>query len=246
MNEVVVRLPGRRKKKKSQHNAVETLPRNGLHLGSIEPLTDTQDIAFESWDVGQNLFMIGSAGTGKSFIAMYLALKELETTKQYKKVVVFRSAVPSREIGFLPGNEKEKAAPYEVPYKAICSELYTRDDAYGVLKNWGMIDFMMTSFIRSLTLNDCIIIIDEVQNFTFQEFSSVLTRAGNNTRIVICGDYKQTDLSKPWDQSGIAKIDNILRKMPSFKPIVFGVNDIVRSGVVKEFILACEENDQQF
>ena len=181
----------------------------------------------------------GAAGTGKTFIAVYKALEEMMNNRgSFDKVVIVRSVVPSREIGHLPGDEKEKTDVYLAPYKAICKDLFNTDQAYERLVEQKNIEFLITSFVRGITIDKAIIVVDECQNMNFQELSSIITRVGEGSRILFCGDFKQTDLSKKHDQSGLKDFVQIINRMPSFRNIEFDVEDIVRSNLVKEFIVA--------
>lgn len=195
---------------------------------SIEPKTKKQKEAFES---NKNLVLHGVAGTGKTFIALYLALKELEWAGT-RKVVIIRSAVPTRNIGFLPGNEKEKSSVYEKPYRNILNSLYSRDDAYEIFIKHNLLEFITTSHIRGMTLDNRIIIVEECQNMTFHELDSIITRIGNNSRLIFTGDYMQADLEK----NGLKQFFSILVKMSSFDFIEFSINDIVRGDLVKEYL----------
>jgi phosphate starvation-inducible PhoH-like protein len=211
-----------------------------LELKQIVPLTENQKKAFDAYDSGKNLVLHGIAGTGKSFISLYLALDEImnyEEERVYDKVVIIRSVVPTRDMGFLPGKPKEKTEIYEAPYFAICSELFGRGDAYSVLKQRNDIEFITTSFIRGVTLNNCIIIVDEIANMTLHELDSVITRVGKNCRIVFSGDFRQSDFTKENDRSGLLKFIEITKKMKSFEFIDFNENDIVRSAMVKDYII---------
>ena len=210
----------------------KTLNGSGLELVEIEPLTRNQLIAFES---SQNLVLHGCAGTGKTFISSYLAFDDM-TKNMYEKLVIIRSAVPTRDIGFLPGTEKEKSSVYEEPYRDISIDLFSRGDAYQILKTKGLVHFMTTSYIRGITLRDAVILIDECQNMTFHELDSIITRVGENCRVIFCGDFKQSDLK----QNGMDEFLDILHSMKRFDFIEFGVEDIVRSGFVKDYIIARE------
>jgi phosphate starvation-inducible PhoH-like protein/PhoH-like ATPase len=180
----------------------------------------------------------GIAGTGKSFISLYLALNQVLTEESnYKKVIIVRSVVPTRDMGFLPGNTKEKTKVYEAPYYAICSELFGRGDSYEYLKQKNIIEFISTSFIRGVTLNDCIIIVDEIANMTLHELDSVITRVGKNCRIVFSGDFRQSDFTFERDKNGLKDFIKIIQKMKSFTFIDFDENDIVRSAMVKDYII---------
>jgi phosphate starvation-inducible protein PhoH len=202
-------------------------------LKEINPLTENQRAAFEST---KNLVLHGSAGTGKKFISMYLAFKDIRDGI-YDKVILIRSAVPTREMGFLPGREDEKARVYEEPYYNIVSDLFGRGDGYEYLKEKDIISFMTTSFIRGLTMDDAVVIIDECQNMSFHELDSIITRIGNNCRVVFCGDFLQSDLREK-EKNGVREFLHILNKMNQFDCIEFGINDIVRSKFVKDYLIA--------
>ena len=208
-------------------------------LKKIEPLTENQKISFNAYRNGKNLMLHGIAGTGKSFISTYLALDELINKKHstYEKLIIIRSVVPTREMGFLPGNTKEKSKVYESPYYAICSELFGRGDAYDYLKNKNLIEFMTTSFIRGITLNNCIVIVDEMANCTLHELDSVITRIGKNCKVMFCGDFRQSDFVKQNDKKGLLDFLRIIRKMDAFEFINFDENDICRSSMVKQYII---------
>jgi len=212
-----------------------------LELKYITPKTENQRKAFNYYDDEYNLSLLGYPGTGKSFISLYLALNEIEKNNfnSPKSVTVVRSIVPSRDVGFLPGSAKEKAKVYEAPYIDICNQLYGRGDAYDILQKKGTIHFETTSYLRSITMNDTIIIVDECQNMNDGELHTIMTRVGENSRIIFAGDFGQNDLQfKRGEFSGLAKFQEILDRMNSFARIDFNANDIVRSGLVKEYILA--------
>jgi phosphate starvation-inducible PhoH-like protein/PhoH-like ATPase len=182
------------------------------------------------------------AGTGKTFISLYLALEEiLSINSKYKKIVIVRSVVPTRDIGFLPGKESEKIEVYESPYRSICTELFDRGDAYGVLKHNHQIEFICTSFVRGITLNDSIIIVDEMNNMNFHELDSIMTRIGDNCKVVFAGDFRQSDLTNKSDKAGLKTFMNIIDRVSNFAHIEFDENDIVRSRLVKEYIIAREK-----
>ena len=208
----------------------KTLAAASLSLQEIEPLTQNQLKAFDS---EKHLVLHGVAGTGKTFISCYLAFDDM-IKNLYEKFIVLRSAVPTRDIGFLPGTEKEKTAIYEEPYKDICVELFQRGDAYEILKTKNLVSFMTTSFIRGITLKNSVILVDECQNMSFHELDSIITRVGENSRIIFCGDFRQSDLAK----NGSQDFFRILKAMGQFDLIDFEVKDIVRSGFVKDYITA--------
>jgi phosphate starvation-inducible PhoH-like protein len=210
-----------------------------FQLKNIEPLTKHQKESFEAYDAGKNLMLHGIAGTGKSFISMYLALNQVltEADGPYKKVIIVRSVVPTRDMGFLPGNSKEKAKVYEAPYYAICTELFNRGDAYDYLKQKNLVEFISTSFIRGITLNNCIIIVDEIANMTLHELDSVITRVGKNCKIIFSGDFRQSDFTKDHEKNGLPSFMRIIDRMKSFAFIDFDEHDIVRSAMVKDYII---------
>ena len=215
------------------------------YLVDIDPLTENQKKFFDSYAEGKHLVAYGCAGTGKTFITLYNALCEvLDEKTLYERIYLVRSLVPTREIGFLPGTHEDKADIYQIPYKNMVKYMFQMpSDAdfemlYGNLKSQETIKFWSTSFLRGTTLDNAIVIVDEFQNCTMHELDSIITRIGENSKIIFCGDATQSDLQKTNDRNGIVDFMSILRKMPSFDIIEFGVDDIVRSGIVKEYIVA--------
>lgn len=216
-------------------------------LKVIQPLTDNQKKFFELYKHSQAILLHGVAGTGKSYIALYKALEEvLDKGSCYKKVVVVRSAVPSRDIGHLPGDEKEKTEVYQQPYIEICNDLFNRNDAFQRLQEQHAVNFMITSFVRGITLDHSVIIVDECQNMTDMELNSIITRVGDRSKIIFCGDFRQSDLYKKTDMSGLKKFMVIADMMPSFKTLEFEVDDIVRSDIVKEYIIARMQYEEKY
>lgn len=211
-------------------------------INQIYPKTPNQERTFQSWNTNNHLLLKGSAGSGKTFIALYLALVEvLDPETSYDKVVIVRSAVPTRDIGHLPGTEDEKLAPYEAPYIGICDELFNFKKSYANLKGNGYIEFKSTTHIRGITMNNSIIIVDEGQNLNSDELSSVITRCGQDTRFIIAGDTKQSDAKGTRDRTSLDRLERILRHVNSFDVITFSIDDVIRSGLVKEFIIASEK-----
>lgn len=206
----------------------------------IDPLTTNQKLFFDAYKKGSNhIALHGVAGTGKTFIALYKALEEvLDKSSQQDRIIIVRSAVQSREIGHLPGDLGEKLAVYQQPYKDICHALFERADAWSLLEEAGTIEFISTSFIRGTTFENAIIIVDEMQNMNFEEIDTVMTRVGEGSKIIWCGDYRQTDLRKSNDKTGILRFFDVAKYMASFARIEFMAEDIVRSELVKEYILA--------
>ena len=214
-------------------------------LTKIEPITDNQSLLFEQYDKGQNMVAYGCAGTGKTFITLYKALEEvLDERSPYEKVYIVRSLVSTREIGFLPGDHDDKAALYQIPYKNMVKYMFMMEtDAdfemlYGNLKSQETLSFWSTSFLRGTTLDKSIIIVDEFQNLNAHELDSIMTRVGEDSKIHFCGDATQSDLTKQSERSGIMDFMAILERMPSISKVEFGLDDIVRSGLCKEYLVA--------
>ena len=211
-------------------------------LIEIHPITKNQVKAFDSWIAGENLVLAGSAGTGKTFIAMYLALQSsLEQSTPYYKVIVVRSIVATRDMGYLPGTKEEKVEPFEAPYKSICLELFDYDNAaYNKLINSHQMEFITTSFVRGTQLNNAIVIVDEMQNLNFHELDSVITRIGQNCRVIFSGDYHQSDFKDALERDGIQRFLRIVERLKNFSVITFGWDDIVRSGFLRDYIMTKE------
>lgn len=209
-------------------------------INVIEPMTGNQDKAFRLWDDGENLILAGSAGTGKTFLALYLALDEMLNEPEYDKIIIVRSVVAVREIGFLPGKLEEKTAVFEVPYRMICQELFTEKAAYNRMINTHQIQFETTSYIRGKTFDRAVIVVDEMQNLNFHELDSIMTRVGEHCRIIFAGDYLQSDFKSDGERDGLMKFLNIIERMNQFSMVQFGWDDIVRSGIVRDYIMTKE------
>lgn len=233
----------KREKRLARQNAAATegltFKSQNFNLKTVNPLTENQRIAFDAFDDGKHLMLHGMAGTGKTFIALYKAIEALmENRGVQNKIYVVRSVVPTRDMGFLPGNQKEKMKVYEAPYYAICTELFDRSDAYEVLKQKHAIEFISTSFVRGITMNNCFVIVDEVNNMTFHELDSVITRIGKGCRVLFCGDFRQSDLTKDQEKNGLKDFMRVIDRLNDFVHVDFLEQDIVRSRLVKEYIIA--------
>jgi len=210
-------------------------------LYTYEPLTENQKKAYNAWDDGEHLCLTGTAGTGKTFIALYLALEAvLEKQTAYHKITIIRSVVPTRDMGFLPGSLAEKQEVFETPYKNIMLELLGDDTPYRRLVHNHQLEFITTSYIRGMTIDNSIIIVDEMQNLNFHELDSVITRVGQNCRLIFCGDYHQSDFREGSERDGIMKFMRIIESMKNFTTVTFGWEDIVRSDFVRDYIMTKE------
>lgn len=217
-------------------------------LYQITPITQQQKQTFYAYNSNFNLFLTGTAGTGKTFIGMYLGLRDvLDESTPYRKLIIIRSAVPTREIGFLPGDQNEKMEIYEQPYIDICDNLFKYTNCYKNLKLNNYVEFMSSSFLRGLTFDNAIILVDEMQNMTGHELNSIITRVGNDSKIIFCGDMVQTDLNKSKnDQSGLGDFSRIIERMSEFSVIRFTIDDIVRSGSVRNYLIHKEKLGIEF
>ena len=220
-------------------------PINQKYFLDVNPITENQQLFFDEWSKQKNLFAYGAAGTGKTFIALYLALKDVMNEESpYDKVYIVRSLVSTREIGFLPGTHEDKAELYQIPYKNMVRHMFEMPDdvsfdmLYENLKHQETISFWSTSFLRGTTLDDAIVIVDECQNLNFHELDSIITRVGQDSKIVFCGDVNQSDLQRTNERNGILDFQRILENMEEFSMIEFGINDIVRSGLVKSYLIS--------
>ena len=220
-------------------------PMDSSYMTEVKPLTENQKVAFAQYGEGKNLLLHGAAGTGKTFITLYLALKEvLDENTPYDKIYIVRSLVPTREIGFLPGDHEDKSALYQIPYKNMVRYMFSMPDdnsfemLYDNLRAQETISFWSTSFIRGVTLDNAIVLVDEFSNLNFHELDSMITRIGEDSKVMFCGDITQSDLTRENDKSGINDFIRILEEMKEFACIEFDINDIVRSGLVKSYLLS--------
>jgi predicted ribonuclease YlaK len=219
-------------------------PIDKSYMVDINPLTPNQETVFEQYAEGQNILLHGAAGTGKTFITLYLALQEvLDEFTPYDKIYIVRSLVPTREIGFLPGDHEDKSALYQIPYKNMVRYMFSMPDdnsfemLYDNLRAQETISFWSTSFIRGVTLDNAIVIVDEFSNLNFHELDSMVTRIGEDSKIMFCGDITQSDLVKSNEKNGVSDFIRILQAMREFTCVEFGIDDIVRSGLVKSYLL---------
>jgi|TARA_A100001234_G_scaffold87163_1_gene76900 predicted ribonuclease YlaK len=244
-------MPRARKRNQPDINGMSTKqmkrkkPINSSYLLPIEPLTDNQRVMFEEYGKGQNIYAYGCAGTGKTFVALYLALRDvLDENSPYDKVYIVRSLVATREIGFLPGTHEDKASLYQIPYKNMVKYMFEMPDdnsfemLYENLKAQETVSFWSTSFLRGTTLDNAIVIIDECQNLNFHELDSIMTRCGQDTKIMFCGDARQSDLQKSNERTGIVDFQRILQDMSEFSLVEYNIEDIVRSGLVKSYLIS--------
>ena len=217
---------------------------NHQQLVTIKPITDNQKQVFATWKKGQNQFLFGSAGTGKTFVSLYLALNDIfDLKKPQERVILVRSLIPTREIGFLPGDEEDKAALYQVPYQNMVQFMFEMPNEqafnglYDKLKGQSSLFFLSTSFLRGLTFDNSIIIVDECQNLNFHELDTIITRVGQDSKIIFCGDFDQTDLQKTNEKNGLHDFLRILEEMDEFNCTEFTIGDIVRSGFVRNYLI---------
>ena len=214
------------------------------NLVAIKPITDNQKLVFNSWKKDKHQFLFGSAGTGKTFISMYLALQSVMDLKtKHDKLVIVRSLIPTREIGFLPGDEEDKAALYQVPYQNMVQFMFEQpneqafNNLYDRLKSQGSLYFLSTSFLRGLTFDNTVVIVDECQNLNFHELDTIITRIGQDSKIIFCGDFDQTDLQRTNEKNGLFNFVKILEEMEEFNCTEFTIGDIVRSGFIRSYLI---------
>lgn len=227
-----------KKKRKPQNTGLVN-----FDLKEIHPLTDNQGRVFDSYKNNKNIISYGSAGSGKSFVILYLMLNELLYAQNYEKLIIIRSAQPTKDIGFMPGNERDKLSYYESPYYGIFTELFGRADAYEILKKKDLVEFQSSSFLRGTTFNNSLIFVDEYENLTFRESNTIITRVGQNSKICFAGDIKQVDINPRKDDIGFYDFMRIVERMEEFVCVEFTLEDCVRSGLVKSYLTIKENLD---
>jgi phosphate starvation-inducible protein PhoH len=233
-----------RKQRRNQMQQIENVLTKKFSMKKVSPITKNQEKMANAFHNGNHIAAIGSAGTGKTYLALSLAFKAVIEEELYERVIIIRSAVQSRDQGFMPGSLTEKMAYYETPYLDIACNLFGRGDAYSILKQKNTIQFMSTSFVRGLTFDNAIIVVDEIQNMTYEEIRTIVTRLGDNSRLILCGDVKQDDLKinkNRVDISGLTKFLSVVNQIHDFRVVNFTTDDIVRSGFVKDFIISEEK-----
>lgn len=225
---------------KKQHNG-ESMHIRIDDLITIDPMTAHQRDVFDAWRSGDNVAMVGTAGTGKTFLAMYLALEEvMDKSSPFDTVRIIRSVVPTREVGFLPGTLDEKLQAFTGPYRAAAAQLFEDERAYDKLIACDYVTFESTSYIRGISFENSIVIVDEMQNLNFHELDSVITRTGHCSKILFCGDYYQSDFRNESEKKGINTFLDILEQLKHFTVVNFSWEDIVRSGLVRDYIMTKE------
>lgn len=211
------------------------------NLITVDPITDHQKEVFDNWNAGNHLALVGTAGTGKTFLGVYLALEEvMDKSTPFESLRIVRSVVPTREVGYLPGTLEDKLEAFTGPYRSSTAELFGMHDAYDRLLHNKYISFGSTSYLRGMTYSNCIVLVDEMQNLNFHELDSIITRMGPNSRIIFCGDYHQSDFKQDKDKNGITLFLDIISNMSSFGITNFGWEDIVRSDFVRDYIMTKE------
>jgi phosphate starvation-inducible PhoH-like protein len=200
----------------------------------VKGLTEGQQDYLDAINENVVTLCSGLAGTGKTYIAVVRAV-ELLQEGQYKRIVIARPAVEcGKSLGFLPGNEDEKVAPYMRPIKDILHELIDAKQLEEYIKN-ETIEFCALTYMRGRTLNNCIMILDEAQNATWEELMMFLTRIGKNSKIIISGDETQEDVFHKALAQCLCKFDTkpYIREI---EVIYLDVEDIVRNGLIRKII----------
>jgi len=213
-------------------------------LVEMKGVTKNQLEVFKQYAEGKNLFLYGPAGTGKTFVILYNAIKEvLDSKTNYNCIYIVRSLMPTRSLAFMPGDEQDKSSLYQVPYDNMLRLMFKLsseeqfDILYGELKKQGNIAFLSTSFLRGITLDNAIVLVDECQNLNFHELDTIMTRVGQESKIMFSGDFDQTDLRDNEEKAGLGQFIKIINEMKEFYSCEFDIGDIVRSGLVRSYII---------
>ncbi len=217
-------------------------------IRSFRALTQSQAEGLRGWAEGDNVAFLGTAGTGKTLLASYCASSAVfNPDTEQDHIVIVRSAVQSRDLGFLPGTLIEKLAEYEQPYRDAFKDLFGRDATYDDMKAAKRITFLSTSFLRGVTFDNAVIILEEAQNMTFREIYTVMTRVGHRSRVIVTGDTRQCDFGeRSRETSGLHKFGRIAKELGNFAVVEFNRHDIVRSGFVKSWICATEDYERSY
>ena len=213
-------------------------------LVEMKGVTKNQLEVFKQYAEGKNLFLYGPAGTGKTFVILYNAIKEVLDPKiNYNCIYIVRSLMPTRSIAFMPGDEQDKSSLYQVPYDNMLRLMFKLSSEeqfemmYEELKKQGNVAFLSTSFLRGITLDNAIVLVDECQNLNFHELDTIMTRVGQDSKIMFSGDFDQTDLREDEEKAGLGQFLKIINEMKEFYSCEFDIGDIVRSGLVRSYII---------
>ena len=213
-------------------------------LVEMKGVTKNQLEVFKQYAEGKNLFLYGPAGTGKTFVILYNAIKEvLDPETNYNCIYIVRSLMPTRSLAFMPGDEQDKSSLYQVPYDNMLRLMFKLsseeqfDMMYEELKKQGNVAFLSTSFLRGITLDNAIVLVDECQNLNFHELDTIMTRVGQESKIMFSGDFDQTDLREDDEKAGLGQFIKIINEMKEFYSCEFDIGDIVRSGLVRSYII---------
>lgn len=209
-------------------------------MKSITPMTRNQQRVFDLWKDDYSIVLDGFSGVGKSFLSIYLALKDiLDADSVYEKIIIVRSTTSIRSPGFLPGSLEEKNSVFEMPYSQIFDDLFKKKNQYKFMKEAGLVEFHSTAFLRGLSFTNAIVIFDEFQNANYEEIATCIQRIARQSKLILCGDYMQNDLIRMKnDVSGFKKAIDIINMMPDFRKVSFEIADCVRSEFVKSFLVA--------
>ena len=213
-------------------------------LVEMKGVTKNQIEVFKQYKSGKNLFLYGPAGTGKTFVILYNAIQEVLDPKiNYNCIYIVRSLMPTRELRFYPSDEQDKSSLYQVPYDNMLRFMFKlpAEDQFGILyeelKRQDNVAFLSTSFLRGITLDNAIILVDECQNLNFHELDTIMTRVGQDSKIMFSGDFDQTDLREDKEKAGLGQFLKIINEMKEFYSCEFDIGDIVRSGLVRSYII---------